>query len=389
MTSGLSVALDATVFELHATGVAKTTLMLYEACARQCPGLRVFAIHRHELAPSIPVLPAPLVSVTPCRWMPGRVWRATALPAVAALRAADAVHFPWNGKIPRMLPGTPVVMTLHDVLPLEIPGFFRTPGEEAVYTRGVQRDLDRADVILTVSEWSRTQILKRFKLRSYPVVLHHGTTLPVDGASEATPRAEAPGGRDYFLYVGGYHPRKGLVPLLKTFLELRRGNRISSNLLLTGEPTLFSEQFRLLLAEGRSAGAIREAGYVSDTELSALYRRAKALVYPSRFEGFGLPPLEAMAMGCPVLTTRGTAIPEVCGDAVLYADPEDGQSFADAIVALEVNPELRRRLGRAGVERAANFSWTAAAAKYLEVISSLAKVTSRGGAAARRGVRRG
>ena len=109
---------------------------------------------------------------------------------------------------------------------------------------------------------------------------------------------------------------------------------MAARLVLAGEPHYFSADFRSMVERGRSAGWLEELGYVSDAELAALYGRALALAYPSKYEGFGLPPLEAMVLGCPVITTRGTSLPEVCGDAAVYVDPDDPASLARAVTAV-------------------------------------------------------
>jgi glycosyltransferase involved in cell wall biosynthesis len=381
METCLTLVLDATVFEHQATGVAKTTAWLYDACLREAPSLRVIAAHHHELVWPSADIPPGLRLARHGRRLPSRVWRMAVLPAHVAARSADVVHFPWNGQVPRLLPGPLVVTTLHDVLPLEIPGYFSDEKAESRYRRSMQRDLSRTDLLLTVSDWSKNQILKNFRVAREPLVLHHGPTLDVHTLGPNA-RADAPAfAGAYVLYVGGYHPRKGLVQLLRTFLTLRRQNQISGSLLLTGSPHHFSEEFKKLIEEGRSTGWVQETGYVSDAVLASLYRGAKALIYPSKYEGFGLPPLEAMALGCPVLTTRGTAIPEVCGDAVCYAEPDDVEQFARAIVALDRDPELRRDLAARGKARAAVFSWARSANKYLQALmpSTAARGPQRGG----------
>jgi glycosyltransferase involved in cell wall biosynthesis len=289
------------------------------------------------------------------------------VPGAVALRShPDLAHFPWNGQVPPLPGHLPVVITLHDVLPLTIPGYFQSGREEAAYRASTQRDLQRADAVFTDSAFSKAEILRHFAPRVEPTVLLYGPTLPPPGRNVPLPAVE-----EYFLYAGGYHPRKGLPGLLRAFLALHREGRLRSTLVLTGSRTSLSPDFDRMVGEGTRSGALRELGYVSDEELALLYANALALVYPSAFEGFGLPPLEAMSLGCPVITTQGTSLPEVCGDAVLYVSPDGGTDLAAALERIETSPELRAELSRRGRERALLFRWSRTAQTYLECVDGL------------------
>jgi len=362
----MKIALDASVFQIPPTGIAKVTLGLYEACRKRDPSLDIQMLHHQPLQVR---LPAGFRSVPwTTRGVPSRFGRQWALPLYAARARPDAIHFPWNGGVPRGLGRTRVVVTLHDVLPLEIPGHFQGEGEERAYRRKKQRDLDRTDLLITDSEYSKKRILQNFSLAAEPLVVHPGPTLQMAkgigleaGASD----------HSYFLYVGGYHPRKGVDRLLDVFTGLRRAGKLSGRLVLTGSREYFSAAFRKQVEEAVAEGLVEERGYVSDEMLATLLAGARALVYPSKFEGFGLPPLEAMALGCPVITTRGTSLPEVCGDAAVYVDPDDPNDFARALVALEQDDGLRRDRKERGLRQAARFQWEKAAETYLEALGRI------------------
>lgn len=347
--------IDATVLQLPPTGVAKVVLELYRAARRLTPALEPVALHRLELASRLPPEISPW-QIAP--WLSASLWRRFVVPGAVLSQRPHIVHFPWNGHVPVLPPGPLTVTTLHDVLPLIIPNHFESQAAEQDYRTGLQRDIDRTDLLLTDSEYSKRSICEHFAVSVEPLVVYPGTTFNERSwAGEPSPDGE------YFLYVGGYHRRKGLEALLRVFLALHAESRLTSRLLLTGTPAFVSAEFSRLLQEGH--GLVFELGYVGDLELGKRFANAKALVYPSKYEGFGMPPLEAMATGCPVLTTRGTSLPEVCGDAAHYFDPDDEQSFANALTQIEHNADMRAELRDRGRARARRFTWDQAASRYL------------------------
>jgi glycosyltransferase involved in cell wall biosynthesis len=133
----------------------------------------------------------------------------------------------------------------------------------------------------------------------------------------------------------------------------------------------YPEELKKLLDQGQRKNAVAELGYVPDSVLANLYANAKALSYPSKFEGFGLPPLEAMALGCPVIAAKCTAIPEICGNAVYYIDPENEEAFRSSLLDVEKNLELRDKLAREGLEQAKKFIWDKASKTFLDEVFRL------------------
>ncbi|RPH34324.1 glycosyltransferase family 1 protein, partial [bacterium] len=329
----------------------------YAACQRQDPSLEIVAIHRRPLSRP---LPPGIRSVQRGNYLPPSLWRLFHLPAAMLAGGNTIMHFPWNGNVPPLQRSATVLTTLHDVLPLTVPGYFADAAGESRYRKERQTDISRTDLLLTDSEFSKQEILKNFQVRQDPVVIPFGPTLQAGSAPAHT--ADQAG---YFLYVGGYDRRKGLQELLAAFLGLRREQKLRSKLILTGSKLHVSETFSRLVEEGVRMEAVEERGYVPDEALSALYAGAIALVYPSKYEGFGLPPLEAMALGCPVITTRCTSLPEVCGDAAYYVDPDNIESIARSLVDFETKPALRAQHSAKGKEQSAKFTWESAAAKFL------------------------
>ncbi len=363
----MKILFDATVLELPFTGIAKTSLMLYRECLAQRPDIIITGLHRRPLAG---IAPSGIGTMRCGRFFSPSHWRASTLPPHAARQGAAVMHFPWNGGVPERLRGCAIATTIHDVLPLEMPGSFKNDQEEMHYRHDKQRDIERSHILFTDSEYSKRQLMAQFTLHSEPVVNYFGPTLDCDAATAGTAVAAE---RPYLLYLGGYDRRKGIVELLRVFLELYRRQKLTCRLLLAGKAHYFSDELRSLVAEGAHTGAVQELGYVPDPELCLLLRNALALVYPSRFEGFGLPPLEAMHAGCPVVTTACTSIPEVCGDAALYIDPCDDRGFGEALVALQDDEALRHSLREKGHRQAAGFSWKTSAATFLGEIERCVK----------------
>lgn len=361
----MNFVFDAEDFKNKPRGIVKTTLSLYRACKRLMPELRFIAFARKPLAVE---LPADFLTVQYKPVMQRDIWRFIMFNAYLSFNRSAFVHFPSNGLIPKLLSDQNVILTLHDVLPIAVSGYFSNEAKKNRYLSRHQNDIDRAKILFTVSEYSKQDIMKYFRVHTEPIVLHNAPTLDQEPGTGQNQRGV---GEEYYLYTGGYDRRKGLVPLLRVFLELHRTGRISSRLYLTGTRSNFSEEFALLLKTALEADIVRELGYVSDQDLLSLLRNAQALIYPSSYEGFGMPPLEAMHAGCPVITTRATSIPEICGDAVLYVDPDNLQDFAETIMSFHRNEHLRRDLIARGTEQACRYSWDRTAGVFLEQLLRL------------------
>jgi alpha-1,3-rhamnosyl/mannosyltransferase len=207
--------------------------------------------------------------------------------------------------------------------------------------------------------------MDEFVIKTEPRVLY---LAPMFDTGEPASTASAGQKGRYFIYMGGYHPRKNIHKLVKIFIDLHEKKALSAKLILTGNIHYYSPELKRVIDRGRDLGIVRELGYVSDIELKKLVSGAIALAYPSKYEGFGLPPLEAMALGCPVITTRGTSIPEICEDAVYYIDPDNEGEFADGLIALDSDDPLRERLKAKGFLQAAKFSWERTAKAFLSAV---------------------
>ena len=169
------------------------------------------------------------------------------------------------------------------------------------------------------------------------------------------------------MYLGGYDKRKGIEHIIKAFIQ----GGFKEKLYIIGKQNYISKDFENLIQKAIKLDIVQELGYVAENELPQLIHNAKALLYPSKYEGFGLPPLEAMSLGCPVITTKYTSIPEICDDACIYIEPQNIQEIIDAINTLNNNEAYRNELINNGYKRAKLFSWEKSASDFISNLYSL------------------
>jgi glycosyltransferase involved in cell wall biosynthesis len=243
-------------------------------------------------------------------------------------------------------------ITVHDISFEDFPAFFATHDRIALRTL-VPRSVRRAALVLTVSSWTRDRILERYGVPESRVVVTPNGVDPV-----FRPEGPRAGGAPYILFVGAIQPRKDPAAAIGALAQIGDGLR----LVMAGPDKIGGDDVRRLVVERGLADRVEFRGYVTKSELAALYRGAECLLFPSRYEGFGLPVLEAMACGIPVVATTAGAIPEVAGDAAVLVAPADPPALADG-VRLALSD--RDRLRAAGLIRAASFTWRETARRTL------------------------
>jgi glycosyltransferase involved in cell wall biosynthesis len=269
----------------------------------------------------------------------------------------------WTYPLPLRVMGALNVYTLHDLVPLRLP--FTTLDDKRYYDRLIRRCLATADHIVTVSETSRRDILELFPVEPDRVT---NTYQAIAGPPPADPAGQdarlrvlfdlEPQG--YFLFFGAIEPKKNVGRLIEAYLS----SRVQTPLVLAG-PRAWKADEELRLLEGghgtslAGAGRIRRIDYLPAEHLQTLARGARAALLPSLYEGFGLPALEAMSLGTPVMAGAAGALPEVAGDGALLVDPYDVDAMADAIRRLDRDTALREGLAQAGRRRARDFSMDA------------------------------
>lgn len=279
---------------------------------------------------------------------PGRLWsvlRGLADPRVRrAVRASrpDVVHFPFTVPVPWGL-GAPRVLTIHDLQHRDLPELF-PPAERAFRALTYDRAAQQADLVITDSEFTRGRIGDLLGVAPERIVVAHL------GVAEHF-RVGTGARDDFVLYPARRWPHKNHARLLAA-MEIVRQDRPNLRLVLTGGGDPLAD----------TPGWVEQLGLVSTGELASLYQRAACLAFPSLYEGFGIPPIEAMASGCPVAVSSAASLPEVVGDAGVEFDPTDVAAMASAITTAI---DGRDRLVPRGLERAARFSWQRCAEIHL------------------------
>ncbi len=347
---------------LHAPGDAEFTVFVRDAAAREAlvaegviPGS---GPTRTVIAPWSPMAPASQV------FMPSRIRAAGiglfhspnfALP----LAAFSGIRRPVRG-----------VVTVHDLIPLVMPDHAprsRKSRFAPAFRRYLRACVRRADRVVTVSEHSRQDLIGRLALPPDRVIV-----IP-NGVSERFrpgPAGPAEASAPEILYVGRRDPYKGLVTLVEALAEVRRTVPETRLRVIGPADDRYPEAPERAKALGlEQAGAW--SGHVDDDELVAAYRRASVLALPSRYEGFGLPVIEAMACGTPVVCFRGGSLEEVAGGAALHPAPETSEGLATGLVRILTDPPLAARLREAGLARAAAFSWDRTAKATLDLYRRL------------------
>lgn len=233
----------------------------------------------------------------------------------------------------------------------------------------------KADHILTVSEFSKQDICRVYKVDSSKITVGHNGASPVFKPTSVVDqnliREEFTDGKSYIVFVGAIHPRKNVLRLLQAFDKFKKETGSEIKLLIVGENLWRSKKLKLPQIEFRSD--VIFTGHQPIEKLAGIVAAAKFMAFVSYFEGFGIPVVEAMQSGCPVLSGDKTSLPEVAGNAALYCDPLNVDSIAQGLKELDENEILRNQLIEKGLERCKLFSWDYTAEKVWSVLSKYQK----------------
>ncbi len=352
------IALDATLWDEPTTGIGLYTRCLYEALLRRGVELLRLGARRTGELP---------------RRLPGRTaYLLGELPSALARSPARLFHGLSNFNLPlARVPGKRMVLTVHDLIPDLFPETVST-GFRWQFRLWLFRSVQVADRIICVSATTRDDLLRRFDVDAERVsVVHNGVDhvdriAPVDRTGKAY--LETLGlPQKFVLYAGSLDARKNVSLVLDAFARLwREGKR--TTLVLAGQSWFGSGPVEKRVAQLRSDGLdVRPLGYLADPLFYEVMRRASVFAFPSRYEGFGLPPLEAMRLGVPCIVADRGSLPEVCGDAALYVSPDDADGLARTIWRVLGSDDERQHLSTKGRAHASVFTWDRAAYQTVEV----------------------
>ena len=300
------------------------------------------------------------------------------IPWLVRQARADVFHAPHYVLSP--LTHCPAVVTIHDCIHLRFPQYLPSR-TGVVYAKWMMRSAaHKARRVLTVSQASKDDILSYLHVPADKVdVIYNALDERLAAAPTEQDLARV---RERFLlnapfvlYAGNIKPHKNVDRLIQAFATVRERVPGDLKLLIIGDELSKYPNLRRLVHRYHLHPHVRFLGFVPDETLAALYRMASVFVFPSLYEGFGLPPLEAMAAGAPVVTSNVSSLPEVVGDAALLIDPLDPNAIADAIVRVLSDASLRADLVRRGFERVHAFSWERSVARVRQVYADVARGT--------------
>lgn len=374
---------QATGTERYAQEIIRALLTLPQARAHRW---RLYAHERADLAAFLPAGEAPAAELCLLPWR--RAWTHRALAAEVVRRPPGVLFVPAH-VVPCVLPARrlpPCVVTVHDLGYRAFPQAHPLP--QRLYLEWSTRwSAHAAARVIAVSEATRGDLARAYGTPTAKITVVHEAAAPAPAAGPdeiAAVQARHGLARPYALYVGTLQPRKNLVRLMQAYARLHSrhdgGKDPGFDLVLAGAPGWLSAPIRdeaARLQQAGLAGRIHLAGFVPDGDLAPLLRGARLFCYPSLYEGFGLPILEAQSAGVPVVTARNSSLPEVAGDAALLVDPEDVDALAAAMLTLSRDEGLRQRLIEAGYANVARFSWEKAARETLAVLEEAAKSLKR------------
>lgn len=307
-------------------------------------------------------------------------WEQVLLPRAARAHGVDLLHCTSNTAPLRL--DIPLIVTLHDIIYLEQLNFTQGTWYQIFgnfYRRwNVPQVVKRARQIITVSEYERQRILQHFNLPPATVAtVYNGVGenfFPIhDKAQRAAIRAKYKLPDDYIFYLGNTDPKKNLEGVLRALSHLRQNQLLNFQLLMLDIDRGFLENMASRIGDPEILQHISFSGYVPNHDLPAIYSMARLFLYPSLRESFGIPILEAMACGVPVITSNNSSMPEVAGDAALLVNPRQPEDIARAIIHMMDNEPLRKQCIQRGLKRQEDFSWRQNALQTLDLYQTILK----------------
>ena len=372
----MRIAFDGTTLMPGRTGVGYYTEHLLHHLAQQSGGDTELVVVSNRAVDTVVPLPPRVRVSTASVQLPRMVWMQALAPRTLGRLRVDVAHFT-NGMVPLASP-VPTVVTIHDMSLTLYPCYH--PLRRVLLNRPlVDMAARRANAVITVSQSAKRDIVRLYNLPADRVhVVHEAAApafVPVRDQRELDRVRRKYGLADrVILYVGTIEPRKNLTKLIEAFAERHRSGDLAHQLVCVGPYGWLSRDLESQLERLKIADAIRFTGYVPFGDLPVLYSLSEMFVFPSLYEGFGLPVIEAMACGTPVVAGRHSAFGEIADAAIEYPEALEPDALGDVMVALASNRERREELSRLGVERARLFSWERAALETFDIYRRAAGV---------------
>lgn len=343
---------------------------------------RLFYNSWHDLSGRLNVWQRDTAKVISTRW-PNKLFnyclqKSLAYPKLDKLLGDPDIFWSPHFNFTSLKPSIKSVLTVHDLSFLRYPQYFSARQNFWHRALNVKQQLKRASAIVAVSENTKNDIIELVGISPEKVqIIYAGSnvvaaTLTVDRQAELI--AQQGIKRPFILYVGNIEPRKNIVGLITAFNLLKQNKLFGDyELVLAGAPGWKNRAIYAAWQESPWQKQIKFLGYIDYQTKEALYATATAFVYPSFYEGFGFPPLEAMASGVPVVCSQVSSLPEVVENAAILINPDRPEEIAAALSEILLDPELAHDLSQAGKFQAQKFSWAKAASDYLNLFKSLAK----------------
>lgn len=303
-----------------------------------------------------------------------QIWYNWRIPAV--LKKINAHVFVSPDGFCSLRTTVPQCLVVHDLAFLHYPDFL-VGSHLRYYKKNTGRFLAKAKQVVTVSAFSKADIIEKYKTPADKIAVVYNAVHPLFQPLALQQREaikeKYTEGCEYFIFTGTIHPRKNLINLLRAFSQFKKKQSSNMKLVICGRMAWKTEEFTTLLGTFKFRRDVILTGYIPKEELALLVGAAYAMVYPSYFEGFGVPPLEALQCAVPAIVSRNSALPEVGGDAYLYMDPTSVDDLAQKMILLYKDEALRNKLISNGEQRLKLFSWEESAHQMWNCIEAAAQ----------------
>jgi glycosyltransferase involved in cell wall biosynthesis len=302
-------------------------------------------------------------------------WEEINIPNKIKHNKIELYHVPQNGVGLPMEKKCKFVATLHDVIPYKMP---ETVSERylKIFSNYIPKIVPKCDGIITVSNFSKNDIMKTFDFPEDKIYVTHLASeniyRPLDkNISKYIAKRYYSITEDYILYVGGFSPRKNILGLIESFNKFISSYKKPIKLVIAGAKGKSYDAYKERTDTLNMSDKVIFPGFISMEHLPYIYNAAKLFVYPSFYEGFGLPPIEAMACGIPVITSNTTSLPEVAGDGALLVNPEDRDELCESMLKVLSDENQKNKLISSGIKRAAQLSWGKTAKDTISIYNKI------------------